>query len=367
MLTEKNLELMTDIEKVEAYISNKSSAILELTNANLKSLTFDGLNDGECEGINLKNANLSGSDLQETDFTLVYFTDADLSGANLSNSKFLSCHLDNINLSGAKLSHSEMCLCGFSGGNLSKANMSNADFSSSEFVGTNLAFANLSNSVFSGAEFINANLQHVNFENADLSDVDFTGADLSYANLTNANLVDAKLTNANFIGANLIGAKIHELDIHYVSVLGEENMRAMTIVPYIIPEHKDLSYILNSKFYCFDSGENLDKSKIVAPIKAESCLTIETKINRENIGYQFSLSSEDLLCLTPRNKSDLENLALDLISENEKIIDFKSSLTEDITGERLIRYGVTIQLTENNEFRKCTLHLFDDKVQIDFY
>ena len=89
---------MTDIEKVEAYISNKRSAILVLTNANLKSLTFDGLNDGECEGINLKNANLSGSDLQESDFTLVYLTDADLSGANLSNSKFISCHLDNIKI-----------------------------------------------------------------------------------------------------------------------------------------------------------------------------------------------------------------------------------------------------------------------------
>lgn len=358
---------MTDIEKVEAYTSDNSSTILDLPNANLKSLTLNGLNDGECEGINLKNANLSGSDLQETDFTLVYLTDADLSGANLSNSKFLSCHLDNINLSGANLSHSEMCLCGFSGGNLSKANMSNADFSSSEFVGTNLAYANLSNSVFSCAEFMNADLQHVNFKNADLSDVDFTGADLSYANLTNANLVDAKLTNANFIGANLSGAKIHELDIHYVSVLGEDNLRTMTIVPYIIPEHRDINYILNSKFYCLDSAENLDKSKIVAPIKAESCLTIETKINRENIGYQFSLSSDELTCLTPRNKSDLESLALDLISESDKVIQFKSLLSEDINGERLISYGVTIQLTENNEILKCTLHLFDDKVQIDFY
>ncbi len=358
---------MTDIEKVEAYISNKSSAILELTNANLKSLTFDGLNDGECEGINLKNANLSGSDLQETDFTLVYLTDADLSGANLSNSKFLSCHLDNINLSGANLSHSEMCLCGFSGGNLSKANMSNADFSSSEFVGTNLDHANLSNSVFSGAEFMNAELQHVNFENADLSDVDFTGADLSYANLTNANLVDAKLTNANFIGANLCGAKIHELDIHYVSFLSEENLSKMIIVPYIIPKHKDISYIFNSEFYCFDSSVELNRSKIVAPIKAESCLKFETKINRDNIWYQFSLNSDDLSCLTPRNKSDLESLGLDLISESDRVIQFKSLLSEDINGERLIRYGVTIQLTENNEVRKCTLHLFDDNVQIDFY
>ncbi len=358
---------MTDIEKVEAYTSDNSSTILDLPNANLKSLTFDGLNDGECEGINFKNANLSGSDLQESDFTLVYLTDADLSGANLSNSKFISCHLDNINLSGANLSHSEMFLCGFSGGNLSETNMSNADFSSSEFVDTNLAHSNLSYSVFSYAEFVNADLKHVNFENADLSDVDFTGADLSYANLTNANLVDSKLTNANFSGANLSGAKIHELDIHYVSVLGEDNLRTMTIVPYIIPEHRDINYILNSKFYCFDSAENLDKSKIVAPIKAESCLTIETKINRENIGYQFSLSSEDLPCLTPRNKSDLVSLALDLISESDRIIHFKSLLTEDINGERLIRYGVTIQLTENNEVRKCTLHLFDDKVQIDFY
>lgn len=360
---------MTDIVKVEAFISDKSSAILKLTKANLKSLILNGLNSGECTGINLKNAKLSKCDLQEADFTLVYLNNTDLSGANLSNSKFLSCQLDNINLSGANLSNSEMCLCGFSGGNLSKANMSNADFSSSEFVGTNLAHSNLLNSVFSGAEFMNANLQHVNFENANLSDADFTGADLSYANLTNANLVNAKLTNAIFFGANLSGAKIHELelDIHYVSVLGEENLRTMTIVPYIIPEHKDLSYILNSKFYCFESAEDLDKSKIIAPIKAESCLKIETKINRENIGYQFSLSSEDLGCLTPRNKSDLESLALDLVSENDRVIQFKSLLSEDINGERLIRYGVTIQLSENNEIIKCTLHLFDDKVQIDFY
>lgn len=365
MFTEKILELMTDIEKVEAYISDNSSTILDLPNANLKSLTFDGLNDGECEGINFKNANLSGSDLQEADFTLVYLTDADLSSANLSNSKFLSCHLENINLSGANLSHSEMCLCGFSGGNLSKANMSNADFSSSEFVGTNLDHANLSNSVFSGAEFMNADLQHVNFENADLSDVNFTGADLSYANLTNANLVYAKLTNANFNGANLSGAKIHELDIHYVGFLGEDTLKKMIIVPYIIPKHKELNYNFNSKFYCF--SDVLNKSKIVAPIKAETKLKLETKINRENIEYKFSLNSEDLNCLTQRNKSDLESLALDLISENDRVIQFKSLLSEDINGERLIRYGVTIQLSENKEIIKCTLHLFDDKVQIDFY
>lgn len=358
---------MTDIEKVEEYISGNSCTILDLPNANLKSLTLYGLNDGECEGINLKKANLSGSDLEETDFTLVYLTDANLTGANLSNSNFMCCHLDNVNLSGADLNHSEMCLCGFSGGNLSEADMSNADFSSSEFVGTNLNNANLSNSVFSCVEFMNANLQHVNFENSDLSDADFTDADLSYANLTNANLVDAKLTNVNFIGANLSGAKIHELDIHYVSVLGEDNLRKMIIVPYIIPEYRDINYVFNSKFYSFDSAEDLSKSKIVAPIKTESYLKVETKINRENIGYQFSLSSKDLSCLTPRNKSDLESLALDLISESDRTIQFKSLLSEDINGERLISYGVTIQLTDNNEIIKCTLHLFDDKVLIDFY
>lgn len=358
---------MNDIDLFRKHLKKALNYSLELPNANLKSLKLDGLNHGECEGINLRKANLSRSDLQETDFALVYLTEADLSGANLSNSKFLCCHLDNINLSGANLSHSEMCLCGFSGGNLSKANMSNADFSSSEFVGTNLANSNLSNSVFSCAEFMNAELQHVNFENADLSDADFTGADLSYANLTNANLVDAKLTNANFIGANLSGAKIHELDIHYFSFLGEENLSKMITVPYIIPKHKDISYIFNSEFYCFDSSVELNRSKIVAPIKAESCLKFETKINRDNIWYQFSLNSDDLSCLTPRNKSDLESLALDLISESERVIQFKSLLSEDFNGERLIRYGVTIQLTENNEVRKCTLHLFDDKVQIDFY
>jgi uncharacterized protein YjbI with pentapeptide repeats len=356
---------MTDNEIVEAYISDKSSAILELTNANLKSLILNGLNDEECEGINLKNANLSGSDLQEADFTLVQLTEANFSCVNLSNSKFSSCDLDNVNLSGANLSHSKMCLCGFSGGNLSNANMLNADFSCSEFVGTNLAHSNLSNSVFSCAEFMNADLQHVNFENADLSDVDLTGADLSYANLTNANLVDAKLTNVNFNGANLSGAKIHELDIHYVSFLGEENLRKMIIVPYIIPAYRDINYIFNSKFYCY--SDDLNQSKIVAPIMAESKFKFETKINRGNIEYKFSLSSEDLNCLTQKNKSDLESLALDLISENEKIIHFKSLLTEDINGERLIGYGVTIQLSDNDEVGKCTLHLFDDKVQLDFY
>jgi uncharacterized protein YjbI with pentapeptide repeats len=356
---------MTDIEKVEAYIGDRSSTILDLPNANLKSLILNGLTDEECEGINLKNVNLSGSDIQETDFTLVQLTDANLSGVNLSKSKFFSCDLDNVNLSGAYLSHSRMCLCGFSGGNLSNANMSNADFSSSEFVGTNLDEANLSNSEFSFAVFMNANLQFVNFENADLSNTDFTGADLSYANLTNANLVDAKLTNANFNGANLGGAKIHELDIHYVSFLGEENLRKMIIVPYIIPAYRDINCVFNSKSYCF--SDDLNQSKIVAPIKAESKIKFETKINRESVEFKFSLISKDLNCLSQRNKSDLEGLALDLISENEKIIHFKSLFTEDINGERLIGYGVTIQLSDNNEVRKCTLHLFDDKVQLDFY
>jgi hypothetical protein len=85
---------------------------------------------------------------------------------------FNGADLRGANLSGADLDDSN-----FRGANLEGANLSNASFFCTNFRGANLEGANLSNA---------------NFEGADLTDANFEGADLTDTNFSNANLEGAK-------------------------------------------------------------------------------------------------------------------------------------------------------------------------------
>ena len=148
-----------------------------------------------------KLTNLSKAPLQQGNFQGIDFREVDLSGANLSGAD-----LRDANLSGAKLY----------GANLSGAELYGANLSGANLVGANLSGANLLYANLSGAVLWDANLSGAVLLYANLS-----GAELGYANLSGAKLVEANLSGANLGYANLSGA-----DLRYVNLSGAKLIKA---------------------------------------------------------------------------------------------------------------------------------------------
>ena len=122
-----------------------------------------------CDGANLKEANLSYADLENANLA-----GADLSNADLSDTNLRSAWLDDANLTDAKLQ-----------------------------------FAILEGANLNGANLSGALLPYANLTDADLSDTNLRSAWLDDANLSGANLKEADLSGANLKGADLTGADLN--------------------------------------------------------------------------------------------------------------------------------------------------------------
>ena len=83
-----------------------------------------------CQGANLKYAQLVGVDLTDADLTGANLTDADLSNAYLNG-----INLSDANLSGARLSDSNLTNANLYGANLTNANLTNADLFAAYLTG----------------------------------------------------------------------------------------------------------------------------------------------------------------------------------------------------------------------------------------
>lgn len=114
----------------------------------------------------LKEANLTGFDLQ---------------GYNLENMNLKESNLTNVN---------------FTGANLSRANIKEAIV-----TGTVFENADCSNANMKELEFLNNNLKECNLKGANLKEADLTGVNLSKADLSGAYLSEATLDNINLEGA----------------------------------------------------------------------------------------------------------------------------------------------------------------------
>ena len=105
-----------------------------------------------------------------------------------------------IDLQNAKLMHTNL-----ENANLAEADLRKANLSFANFKNANLAFSNLESAVFSFGNFEGANFTAANLEKAYLEDATLTGAKLSDANLKNAIMANSNLKNAHLADANLEG------------------------------------------------------------------------------------------------------------------------------------------------------------------
>ncbi len=148
--------------------------------------------------IDLRQAELAGSDLSGLNLTNADLTGANLAGANLTGATLIGADLTNAQLFGATLQ----------GALLGNATMLNTELSGSDLTEANLEGVNATRAGFGMATLVNARLERACLKNATLTKADLTGAHFNNADLRHARLRKAVLVNTDFNSADLRAAHL---------------------------------------------------------------------------------------------------------------------------------------------------------------
>jgi uncharacterized protein YjbI with pentapeptide repeats len=169
---------------------------------NGKQADLSNLDIGSPIMTDLRQANLSGSDLTKLQFNtgVVYLSRANLKGATIG-----AWTREYLQLDGADLSHTKWKGTATKLANLSGANLRGAELSEVDFEGANFSNADFSNSKWVAASLQQANLSGVNAAQADLAQINLRNADLTNANFKDACLRDADLTDTKGLSSGAIG------------------------------------------------------------------------------------------------------------------------------------------------------------------
>lgn len=159
--------------------------------------------------IDLRKADLSGTDLSRASLG-----DANLRGANLSRANLIATFLFGAKLDRADLSFAQLCAADLAQANLGYASLNEADLRGANLSAATSAEADFSRADLRDAIFTNADLREAHFRKANLNNTGFfqanlTEADFTGADLTGANLNQATLVGTNFKGANLTGCAVY--------------------------------------------------------------------------------------------------------------------------------------------------------------
>ena len=187
---------LTGAEETGLRGAEKSSvsivAGIDLRNADLSGTHLTG---ADLRGTVLVGANLRSSFLLGADLTRAALSDANLEGAYLQQATFYDTPFGNTNLSDAELEGANIQAYG------------NADFSRADLREANLSRASLYKLDGGGDRVIGSD-----FREADLSEADLSGADLRKADFTGARLVNANLTYTNLTEATITGRQLAQAE-----------------------------------------------------------------------------------------------------------------------------------------------------------
>ena len=252
------------------------------------------------DDLNLSGINLSEADLSGSSFCKVRLVGANLSGAKLVGANFMEVDLtdaalDDIDIHNGSIAHSE----------LTRVHAKRANF-----INCHMWDNCYENAVLTASRFIAAELCDGNFRGADLTSCDLRWSDIDYVHFENANLTDVDLrwTNnsywARFEGANMKGINIEGSPIDDEAALGAQNL----FIPMVCPEEG--SFIAWKK--CRDE-------KIVKLQVPENALRTG--------GARYSCRASEVLIL---DIFDGENSCDEAISiDDETIIYHKGELVKD--------------------------------------
>jgi uncharacterized protein YjbI with pentapeptide repeats len=206
-----------------------------------------------------------------------------------------------------ELKRAELIGTDLNGARLSRAYLNKANLQDAELVGADLRGADLTEAHLSGANLRNANLERANLRRADLKGSSLRGvnlreANLSEANLSESNLRKADLLRANLVGANLVGASLSETHLLGVNFLEADLSRAnlaKSTIGLTIFANNDLSSSLGLEkiIHASPSTMGMDtirKSKGKIPIEfLRGCGLSDWEIEEVKL-YSPGLSNEEI-------------------------------------------------------------------------
>ena len=97
------------------------------------------MRNSDLKGVDCKEANFSGADLQGARMTQGKFNNANFSGADLQGARMTQGKFNNANFSGADLQGARMTQGKFNNANFSEANLQGAGMTQGNFSGANLS------------------------------------------------------------------------------------------------------------------------------------------------------------------------------------------------------------------------------------
>lgn len=177
----------------------------------IKFLLDSGLNQKPGSLFSLREANLRGANLSETELSGADLRGADLSNADLRGANLSGADLSKANLHAANLSEANLAMARLNGANLGEATLIKARLHKADLGEASLIGARLNRALLSDANLIWATLRRSSFHGARLDRADLSWTDLRGASLTGANLTGANLSWADLRGASLRGADLQFL------------------------------------------------------------------------------------------------------------------------------------------------------------
>ncbi len=184
-----------------------NSKTCDLSNKDAGYLEFDKMDLRHCKMVNtsffgayLREANLSGANMQKSYLNLARLEGANLSKADLTDATIFQAIFDKVNFQGANLTNARMI------GTLGNVDMSGATIKNGRFG------LDIGNQPMGAMRFdaIGGNFANTNFEGADINRSNFRFANLRGANLRNTDLFRADFSKADLTGADITGAKMGE-------------------------------------------------------------------------------------------------------------------------------------------------------------
>lgn len=215
----------------KAYLRNADLSGGDLNRTNLTGADLTGaiLTDTNLSEADLRDATLVDANLTGADLARVFGSNSNFSGAILRNARFTDGLFEGARLVRTDLSGANFCSANFGRADLTEANLRDADCWKADFHGARFTRADLSSAYLADADFDGAflddalltgtKLYNTSLTNADLSRAVLAGADLAYAILTQANLSDANCTGANLQGALLFDSNCSRANLREALLL----------------------------------------------------------------------------------------------------------------------------------------------------
>ena len=186
--------LFTEVNLMGAGLREASLRKARFYDVNLKAAN---LYEANLRQASFTNADFSGAHLSLADLTFAELCGAKISNAFVNDAKICRANLDGVDLTGSVLWKANLYQTGLVDANLSDAHLEGANFTQTSLIRANLKGANLTEAVLTAAN---------------LTDACLVETDLTASILTGANLLHTKINNAIISGSNVYGVNVWDLD-----------------------------------------------------------------------------------------------------------------------------------------------------------